>query len=138
MPFDKSTYDKEYAKEHIKRKHIPFNTSIPDDSEMLEWLSSKGNISQYVKELIREDMKKHEALENMRKEARKCEEEIKDLQIPLVHGYRDDEAIHVCLKEDHRIYVGRYKSFEYRIDVDAKKVMTVIDFLKVSDSLSKR
>jgi len=138
MPFDKSTYDKEYAKEHIKRKHIPFNTSNPDDLEILEWLASKGNISQYVKRLIREDMEKYEALENMRIKTRKCEEEIKDLQIPLVHGYRDEDAINVCLKEDHRIYVGRYKSFEYRIDVDAKKVMTVIDFRKVPDSLSKR
>ena len=138
MPFDKSTYDKEYAKEHIKRKHIPFNTGNPDDSEMLAWLAGKDNVSQYVKRLVREDMKKHEALESMRKSVRECEEEIKDLQIPLVHGYRDDEAIDVCLKEDHRLYVGRHKSFEYRIDVDAKKVLTVVDWKKVGDSLSKR
>lgn len=58
MPFNKSDYDIQYAKEHIKRKFIPFNDTNPEDAELLEWLSTKGNITAYVKQLIRDDMSK--------------------------------------------------------------------------------
>ena len=55
MAFDKKTYDKQYAKEHIKRKFIPFNDTVPEDQEILEWLATKPNVTQYVKRLILED-----------------------------------------------------------------------------------
>ena len=55
MSFDKKTYDKQYAKEHIKRKFIPFNDTVPEDQEILEWLATKPNVTQYVKRLILED-----------------------------------------------------------------------------------
>lgn len=58
MPFDKSEYDKQYAKDNITRKFIPFNKSNPDDSEILAWLATKKNVTAYVKELIRADMEK--------------------------------------------------------------------------------
>ena len=56
MAFNKSEYDKQYNKDHIKRKFIPFNDNVPEDQEILEWLATKPNVTQYVKQLIREDM----------------------------------------------------------------------------------
>lgn len=61
MPFNKSDYDKQYAKDHIKRKFIPFNDTNPDDSELLAWLATKGNVTAYVKQLIRADMEENKA-----------------------------------------------------------------------------
>lgn len=58
MAFDKGAYDKEYAKKHITRKFIPFNDAVQEDQELLSWLATKDNVTQYVKQLIREDMKK--------------------------------------------------------------------------------
>ena len=58
MAFDKGAYDKEYAKKHIKRKFIPFNDTVPEDAELLTWLTKISNVTQYVKQLIREDMMK--------------------------------------------------------------------------------
>lgn len=62
MAFNKIKYDIEYTKAHIKCKRIPFNDMIDDDKELLEWLENQGNVTQYIKKLIREDMKK--ALKN--------------------------------------------------------------------------
>ena len=56
MAFDKGKYDQEYAKAHIRRKHIPFNETVPADAEMLSWLATKDNVTAYVKQLIRDDM----------------------------------------------------------------------------------
>ena len=56
MPFDKKTYDVEYAKAHVKRKFIPFNDQNPDDARLLSWLSNQDNVTQYIKGLIRDDM----------------------------------------------------------------------------------
>ena len=56
MAFDKTQYDIDYAKAHVKRKFIPFNDQNPDDSEMLSWLEEQGNVTQYIKQLIRDDM----------------------------------------------------------------------------------
>lgn len=54
--FDKSKYDQEYAKEHIRRKHIPFNDTNPEDAELLAWLAEQDNVTKYLKVLIRADM----------------------------------------------------------------------------------
>ena len=56
MAFDKGKYDQEYNRAHIRRKFIPFNDTVPEDAELLAWLSTKANVTQYVKQLIREDM----------------------------------------------------------------------------------
>lgn len=58
MPFDKKAYDMGYARAHITRKFIPFNDTVPEDAELLAWLDTVGNVTQYVKRLIREDMEK--------------------------------------------------------------------------------
>ena len=59
--FDKNKYDQEYAKEHIKRKHIPFNDMNSDDAELLAWLGTKDNVTAYIKQLIRADMDKNKS-----------------------------------------------------------------------------
>ena len=56
MAFDKSKYDIEYTKSHIKCKRIPFNDMIDDDKELFAWLGEQVNVTQYVKGLIRADM----------------------------------------------------------------------------------
>ena len=58
MPFDKGSYDKQYAKDHIKRKHIPFNDTDPEDMALLAWINRQQNATQYIKRLVREDMGK--------------------------------------------------------------------------------
>ena len=55
MAFDKTKYDQEYQKAHIRRKFIPFNDTNPDDCVMLEWLATKSNVTQYIKDLIMQD-----------------------------------------------------------------------------------
>lgn len=56
MPFDKSAYDKEYAKKHITRKFIPFNDTVNEDAELLAWLATKENVTAYIKGLIQDDI----------------------------------------------------------------------------------
>ena len=58
MAFDKTQYDIDYAKAHVKRKFIPFNDQNPEDAELLSWLSGIENVTQYIKRLIRDDMRK--------------------------------------------------------------------------------
>lgn len=62
MPFDKKAYDMEYARAHITRKFIPFNETNPEDAELLKWLACKGNVTKYVKDLIRADMEAKRAV----------------------------------------------------------------------------
>ena len=54
----KYAYDKQYYKNNIVRKVLNFNQVIPEDAELLEWLESQENFSQYIKYLVREDMLK--------------------------------------------------------------------------------
>ena len=56
MAYNKAEYDKEYARIHITRKFIPFNDTVAEDVAILEHLATVGNVTQYVKQLIREDM----------------------------------------------------------------------------------
>ena len=57
MAFDKGTYDKQYAKDHIKRKFIPFNDTVPEDIALLEWINKQPNATAYIKELVKNDIK---------------------------------------------------------------------------------
>ena len=56
MAFNKSQYDTEYNRKHVRRKFIPFNDQSADDMELLSWLATKDNVTAYVKQLIRDDM----------------------------------------------------------------------------------
>ena len=52
----KARYDMAYARKNIRRKEIPFNLTQPDDEELFRYLESQGNFTQYIKDLIRNDM----------------------------------------------------------------------------------
>ena len=58
---DKKTYDAEYYKKNIFCKRLPFNRSIPEDMDLLEFLEKqKPNATQYLKALIRKDKEQRE------------------------------------------------------------------------------
>ena len=54
----KAQYDMKYARKNIRRKEIPFNLTQPEDAELFRFLESQGNFTQYIKDLIRKDMKR--------------------------------------------------------------------------------
>lgn len=56
----KARYDMAYARKNIRRKEIPFNLTQPDDEELFRWLEGVDNVTEYIKNLIREDMKHKE------------------------------------------------------------------------------
>ena len=56
MGFNKTQYDVEYAKRHIRRVAIPFNDNNPEDQQMIAWLDKHINKTAYIKELIVRDM----------------------------------------------------------------------------------
>ena len=112
MAFDKGKYDMNYAKAHITRKHIPFNDTVPEDVETLAWLNSQGNVTQYVKRLIREDMGRRANTPDY-------------IRFPEIDGFRDEAAIDDCTAKNHTIRVIHSGNWEVRIDIDARRVLTV-------------
>ena len=111
MPFDKAQYDKNYAKTHITRKFVPFNDLVPEDVAILEHLATVGNVTAYVKRLIREDMAKtvNTIVWNMD-------------EYPV--GYKDPEAIKAA--EGHKIQsVIVCGNIEVRLDADTKTILFV-------------
>jgi antitoxin component of RelBE/YafQ-DinJ toxin-antitoxin module len=58
----KARYDMEYARKNIRRKEIPFNLTQPEDAELFRYLESQENFTQYIKNLIREDMERCKSL----------------------------------------------------------------------------
>ena len=58
--FDQNAYVQQYIKEHIKRRLIPFNMDKPEDKAIWDWLEGMDNITEYIKRLIRDDMKRGE------------------------------------------------------------------------------
>lgn len=56
MAFDKQNYDQQYNKANVITKRVPFNRQNPDDVELLEHLQQHENFTQYIKQLIRQDM----------------------------------------------------------------------------------
>ena len=57
MPFNKGKYDTEYNKTNVTRKFIPFNKNNPEDVALLDWLNRRDNVTAYVKQLIKQDIK---------------------------------------------------------------------------------
>ena len=56
MAFNKQDYDQQYNKANVITKRVPFNRQNPDDVELLEHLKQHENFTQYIKQLIRQDM----------------------------------------------------------------------------------
>ena len=54
----RTEYNNEYRKKYMKSKVIAFNTQHPEDIALLDWIKKQpeGGV-QYIKRLIREDMK---------------------------------------------------------------------------------
>ena len=57
--FDQVKYITDYSREHYKKVQLTF--SKEKDKDIIEKLETVPNKSNYVKELIREDLKKHNA-----------------------------------------------------------------------------
>ena len=151
MAFDKGKYDKEYAKTHITRKFIPFNDTVPEDAELLKWLDTVGNVTQYVKQLIREDMLVYRDQHLTDKEKKTlnisgkpspdfndplcelctdenradCKKHDNAIKIELVDDFEDKEAIEKATKERHRIYHDLIGYHDVIIDLDLRKVLKV-------------
>lgn len=53
--FDNRAYQNEYHKA-MKSKLITFNPAKADDMDLWEYIQSKGNVTGYIKKLIRDDM----------------------------------------------------------------------------------
>ncbi len=58
MTENQKAYNDKYQKANIKQFLIKANRNLEPD--LIKWLESKDNIQQYVKQLIREDMEKHQ------------------------------------------------------------------------------
>lgn len=54
-PFDQAAYTKEYAKENYTRVSVVLNKR--HDSDIINHLDTKPSKSDYIKQLIREDIK---------------------------------------------------------------------------------
>ena len=52
----KKEYDIRYAQSNLKR--VAFNLNKVSDADIISHLAKKSNVQGYLKELIREDMKK--------------------------------------------------------------------------------
>lgn len=62
MKSDKQkAYDAKYLKENTRQ--FMLKVSRIHDPDMVDWLESKGNINQYLKQLIKEDMQKQQSRE---------------------------------------------------------------------------
>ena len=55
--FDNRVYQNEYHKT-MKSKLLSFNPNNPEDMELWEHLKGKNNVTAYIKELIRRDIRK--------------------------------------------------------------------------------
>ena len=58
MTENQKAYNAKYIKENQRQFMLKVNKLL--DPEMVAWLESKDNIQQYLKQLIREDMEKHQ------------------------------------------------------------------------------
>lgn len=54
LPFDKSKYDRQYMRDHVKRVVLSLNAQ--HDKDIIEHLEKVDNKSGYIKRLIRKDI----------------------------------------------------------------------------------
>ena len=61
----KKHYNQDYAKKNFKCKNLQFNTVIPEDIALFDWVKSqKEGGTAYIKRLIREDMERTQKEKN--------------------------------------------------------------------------
>ena len=56
MEFDKTRYDIEYSKNNVMRLFLNFNRNNAEDVALLNFARSHGNVTAYIKDLIRADL----------------------------------------------------------------------------------
>ena len=54
--FDKSSYDVEYSRNNVMRLFLSFNRNKPEDVDLLDFARSHGNVTAYIKGLIKADL----------------------------------------------------------------------------------
>ena len=61
-PFDQYEYIKQYQRENIRFKKMNFNLLNHDDVKIISWLENQPEgVSNYLKRLVAEDMKRKNA-----------------------------------------------------------------------------
>lgn len=136
--FNQAEYIKEYQRENRITKKVTFNRKNPDDMEMVEWLNNRPEgIVQYLKRLIREDMKHSKTREPSPEfddpicalctdeNRADCKKHDNTIKIELVDDFEDKEAIEKATKEGHRLYHDVIGYHDVMIDVDERKVLKV-------------
>lgn len=122
MAWDKKSYDAEYYKKNIFCKRLPFNRSIPEDMELLDFLErQQPNATQYLKQLIRKDME--------RQRTETADPPPDRIALVLVNGgFEDAEAIREAEENNHAIATEWHKDrWEITVDLDARKIIREID-----------
>ena len=60
---EKSKYDQEYQKTHMRRIGVWFN--LEKDKDLIDWFESRDeSVSSYIKSLIRQDFESHRSKES--------------------------------------------------------------------------
>jgi len=55
---DRRKYQSDYQRDVIIQKKISFSRKSPEDMKLLEWSERKKNFTEYIKQLIRDEMHK--------------------------------------------------------------------------------
>lgn len=53
-----------YQRNNVKSVRLSFYAGNPEDDAMLAWLKSRGNMTGYLKDLVREDMERRGGVGN--------------------------------------------------------------------------
>lgn len=122
MAWDKKSYDAEYYRKNIFCKRLPFNRSIPEDEELLDFVNKQENFTAYIKDLIRKDM-------DRQREQPDQPPPTGTIPCILVNGgFEDAEAIREAEENNHRIKTEFYTDrWEITVDLDARKILREID-----------
>lgn len=120
---EKARYDQDYIRRNCVRMSVLLNKV--HDADIIEFLRGSGeSFNARVKRLIREEIDGVRGRAEYEEHVRKVREELGPIEIPAGE-YRDDEACKIAIEKEHRIYVEWRGEYEVRIDVDARKVLTV-------------
>ena len=121
MAWDKKKYDAEYYKQNIFCKRLPFNRSVPEDAELLDFVNRQDNFTAYIKDLIRKDME--------RQRTETADPPPDRIALVLVNGgFEDAEAIREAEENNHAIATEWHNDrWEITVDLDARKIIREID-----------
>lgn len=122
--FDNKKYQNDYHRK-LKRIAITFNPKDPEDMRVYEFLKTGRNVTRFIKDLAKSRLDELDAMRRAEENAREAERSLIGLEVPLVDGYKDEEAIKLATLEQHDIFIKIVYGYEIRIDLETKKVLTV-------------